>query len=382
MRIAYVCADPGVPVFGRKGCSVHVQEVIRALLRLGHAVTLFARRRGGAAPADLASVRCIDLPQTSGPGAAREAELVAANRALPELLASEGPFDLVYERYALWSSAALQWARAIGIPSVIEVNAPLVEEQAQHRGLANRSLAEAVSLEALAAARQVVAVSSGVARWLACEGIDPGKIEVIANGVDTARFDPDYAFVRPVPVIGFVGTLKPWHGLDCLVAAATRLKQDGLDFRLLLIGDGPERGTLDTMLARAGLSPRCELTGAVDPAAIPALLARTDIAVAPYPDLSGFYFSPLKVMEYMAAGRAVIASRIGDIDGLVVHGETGLLCAPGDDAALAAALATLLRDPAQRVRLGRAARQHAVAQLGWDQVAQRVLALTGERLAC
>ena len=90
-------------------------------------------------------------------------------------------------------------------------------------------------------------------------------------------------------------------------------------------------------LADRGLTNRTELTGAVEPAEIPALLARMDIAVAPYPDLADFYFSPLKVMEYMAAGRAVVASRIGDIDGLIRHGETGLLCAAGDRDALAQA---------------------------------------------
>jgi glycosyltransferase involved in cell wall biosynthesis len=382
MRIAYVCADPGVPVFGRKGCSIHVQEVVRAFTRLGHQVTLFARRWGGEAPEDLAGIRCVGLPKVAGAGAEREAQLAAANRALPELLEAHGPFDMVYERYALWSSSALQWARASGLPGVIEVNAPLVEEQARHRALHNRALAEAVSLEALIAARQVVAVSSGVARWLAGEGIDPGKIEVIANGVDVGRFLPEFRADCLTPVIGFVGTLKPWHGLEVLVDAAARLKAQGLEFSLLLVGDGPERAALEAALAARGLAAQTELTGAVDPAEIPGLLARIDVAVAPYPDLEDFYFSPLKVMEYMAAGRAVVASRIGDIDGLVSHGETGLLCAPGDPAALAKALAALIRDPAQRIRLGRAARHHAAAELGWTSVAQRILALAGERLPC
>lgn len=382
MQIAYVCADPGVPVFGRKGCSIHVQEVVRAFVRMGHEVTLFARRWGGEAPDDLAGVRCVALPKATAEGSAREMRLLMANRTVPALIEAAGPFDLVYERYALWSSSALQWSRAKGLPGVIEVNAPLVEEQAAHRALHNRSLAEEVSIEALIAARQVVAVSTGVARWLADEGVDPGKIEVIANGVDADRFTPAYRADCPVPVIGFVGTLKPWHGLEVLVEAAARLKQQGLEFRLLLVGDGPERLALEAALARHGLSAQTELTGAVDPAEIPALLARMDLAVAPYPNLAGFYFSPLKVMEYMAAGRAVVASRIGDIDGLITHEATGLLCEAGDSAALAEALAMLLRHPAERTRLGRAARQHAVAELGWSSVARRILALAGDPLPC
>ena len=383
MRIAYVCADPGVPVFGRKGCSIHVQEVVRAFTRLGHEVTLLARRWGGESPEDLAGVRCVGLAKVSAAaGAEREAELAAANRALPELLEAHGPFDMVYERYALWSSSALQWARDAGLPGVIEVNAPLVEEQSRHRALHNRSLAEAVSLEALIAARQVVAVSSGVARWLTEQGIDPGKIEVIANGVDADRFAPEFRADCAVPVIGFVGTLKPWHGLEVLVDAAARLKAQGLQFSLLLVGDGPERAALEAALAEQGLAAQSELTGSVDPAEIPGLLARMDLAVAPYPDLEGFYFSPLKVMEYMAAGRAVIASRIGDIDGLVKHGETGLLCPPGDPEALAKVLAELIRNPVERTRLGRAAREHALSELGWNSVVRRILAFAGESLPC
>lgn len=382
MRIAYICTDPGVPVFGRKGCSIHVQEVVRAFTRMGHEVTLFARRWGGEAPSDLETVRCIPLPKVGADGAAREADLAALNRDIPALIETHGPFDLVYERYALWSSAALQWARATGLPGILEVNAPLVEEQSAHRSLHDRPLAEAISLEALIAARRVVAVSSGVARWLMSEGVDAGKIEVIANGVDPDRFAPAYRDCGRDPVIGFVGTLKPWHGLNILIEAAGRLKDQGLAFRLLLVGDGPERGSIERSLADHGLAVQTELTGAVDPAQIPGLLARMDIAVAPYPDLKGFYFSPLKVMEYMAAGRAVVASRIGDIDGLVEHNVTGLLCAPGDIDALADTLAALLCDPAARNRLGRAGRAHAVDNLGWTSVAKKTLALVGNRLPC
>lgn len=383
LRIAYVCADPGVPVFGRKGCSIHVQEVVRAFVRTGHTVTLFARRWGGEPPSDLAGVRCIALPGTLRRTAAeREHDLAAANRAMPDLLEGYGPFDLVYERYALWSSAAMQRARTLGLASVLEVNAPLVEEQARHRALHNRSLAEAVSLEALIAARQVVAVSSGVAQWLIEEGVDPGKIEVIANGVDVSRFTPNFAPSRTEPVIGFVGTLKPWHGLDVLVSAARQLKRRGAPFRLLLVGDGPERTAVEQDLAAAGLADRCELTGAVDPSDIPALLARMDIAVAPYPALDGFYFSPLKVMEYMAAGRAVVASRIGDIDGLIDDGATGCLCPAGDAAALTDSLAALIDNPDRRTGLGRAARAKAQRDMGWDAVAGRILALASERVRC
>ncbi len=383
MRIAYICADPGVPVFGTKGCSIHVQEIIRALSRLGHEVTLFARRWGGEAPTDLADIHCVELIRpTSAGGSARELELGHLDTAIAPLLDTHGPFDMLYERYALWSSAALKWAQRNGVPSVLEVNAPLVEEQATHRQLVHRELAEMLSSEAFGAADRIVAVSTGVANWLKREVVEGAKIDIVANGVDAARFLPAYNQQHAEPVIGFVGTLKPWHGLNILVDAAELLKAHDLPFRLLLVGDGPERATLEQALADRELTNRTELTGAVAPAAIPALLARMDIAVAPYPDLADFYFSPLKVMEYMAAGRAVVASRIGDIDGLIRHNETGLLCPAGDRDALAYALGQLIRSPDSRARLGSAARDHALAELGWESVARRMLAQARERVAC
>ncbi len=140
MRLAYVCSDPGVPVFGRKGCSIHVQEVLRALLGLGIEVVLFARRFDGEAPSGLEALSIYRLePLPKQEDAKREQAALAANETLRAALEHAGPFELVYERYALWSFAAMDYARDAGIPGLLEVNAPLIEEQAQHRKLADRA---------------------------------------------------------------------------------------------------------------------------------------------------------------------------------------------------------------------------------------------------
>src|SRR5207249_52446 len=111
MRIAYVCADPGVPVFGRKGCSVHVQEVIRAFRRSGADVELFAARADGPLPPELDGVHVHRLPavRAAAPGIAAVEGL---NRALAVGLSQAAPFDMVYERYSLWSAAAMEHAHA------------------------------------------------------------------------------------------------------------------------------------------------------------------------------------------------------------------------------------------------------------------------------
>src|SRR5262249_37515142 len=149
MRLAYVCADLGVPVFGRKGCSIHVQEVVRALLRQGVGVDLFAARCEDERPAGLEEVGLYPLPAIpSGEPTAREQAALAANPRIADPLERAGPFDLVYERYSLWSFGALEYARGRGVPTVLEVNAPLIEEQARHRTLVNRAAAEEVARRA------------------------------------------------------------------------------------------------------------------------------------------------------------------------------------------------------------------------------------------
>ncbi|MBW3626442.1 MAG: glycosyltransferase family 4 protein [Actinobacteria bacterium] len=378
MRIAYVCADPGLPVFGRKGGSVHVQEVVRALVRRGDEVHLFATRWGGEAPGDLAPVVVHALPEVGrGPAAEREARARAADAGLAEALAAAGPFDLVYERYSLWSRAGMAEARRAGVPGVLEVNAPLVEEQARHRVLVDRAGAEAVARGVLADATVVAAVSEEVAAWARQWSPAPSRVHVVANGVDPERIRPAPRAPDPETfTVGFVGTLKPWHGLDTLVDAMALLAGDP-GWRLLVVGDGPEAPALARTVEQRGLAASTELTGAVDPAAVPGHLARMDVAVAPYPALDGFYFSPLKLYEYLAAGLPVVASSVGQVAEVLDHGRTGVLCPPGDPAALAAALAGLRADPRRCQALGRAGRAEVVRRHSWCQVVERVLALAG-----
>lgn len=382
MRIAYICADPGVPVFGRKGSSVHVQEVIRAMLRAGAEVTLFANRFDGECPADLTAVSVCQLPRPpKGNPAEREKEALAANDALDKALAASAPFDLVYERYSLWSFAGMDFARAAGIPGVLEVNAPLIEEQAEHRDLVNRLAAEQVANQAFGAASVLTAVSKQVATYLDTFPVTSGRVEVIANGVNPRRFPEGLPPLVPAAAetftIGFVGTLKRWHGLPVLIDAFDRLHKQDSEFRLLIVGDGAERESIESDLELRGLRHAVTLTGAVPPDTIAGYLASMDVGVAPYPDLPDFYFSPLKVLEYMAAGLPVVASDIGQISEFITPGVNGLLCPPGSPSALAWALSGLQRDPLERHRLGMAARTSVLRDHTWDGVVERMYTHAG-----
>ncbi|MBU6411079.1 MAG: glycosyltransferase family 4 protein [Verrucomicrobiota bacterium] len=381
-RIAYVSADLGVPIFGQKGCSIHAQEVLRALIGRGVRVELFTANADGEPPAGLETIAVHPLPRPpKADRAAREQAALAANETLCAKLMDSGPFSFVYERYSLWSYAAMEYARTARVPGLLEVNAPLIEEQAEYRVLVDRAAAEQAARRAFGAATHLLAVSEEVAAYLDRFPEARKKIHVAPNGVRPERFPenirPALPTARGVFTVCFVGTLKAWHGVSTLVDAFARLHARDPLTRLLIVGHGPEREKITAEVTACGLQAAVHFTGAVAPESVPAWLASSDVAVAPYPRLANFYFSPLKVYEYMAAARAVVASRLGQLGNLIESGVNGLLVPPGDAAALAAALDQLRTDPGLRRRLGQAARATVLRDHTWDAVVRCILGLAG-----
>jgi glycosyltransferase involved in cell wall biosynthesis len=376
MRVAYVCMDAGVPVFGKKGSSVHVQEVLRSLLKRGAEIDLFAVRLDGECPSDLREVRVHLLAKPPKVGAAeRERIALALNQPLQEKLEQKS-FDLIYERYSLWSYGAMEVARASATASVLEVNAPLIEEQKQHRELYDLATADRVAARVFSTASAVICVSQAVAEYVKSY---PGEknVHVLANGVNTERFLETAQTPRGTSpfTIGFVGTLKPWHGVSVLLESFRQFHRRYPKSRLLVVGDGPERESLEKEAHEYQLGSAVTFTGAVAPEKIPDYLKQMNIAVAPYPALDNFYFSPLKILEYMAAGVPVVASRVGQIPDFIEHGVTGLLCPPGEADELTVLLSDLFQQPVFAKRLAKAARQKVEREHSWDVVVSKMLEL-------
>lgn len=387
-RVAYVCADPGIPVFGTKGASVHLQELVRAWRARGAQVEVYAVRLGDReqAPADLADlvVHEVPLPPADAAGDRLAAREQAQRRAADELarrVVAAAP-DVVHERYSLFSTVLERVREQLGTGSttVLEVNSPLIDEQRRHRGLVDGAAAEAALAAQVRAADVVACVSQPVADWVrsgvghARSSRQPGRSDhdhviVTPNGVNTERIRPVTPDLRGDPVVVFVGTLKPWHGVEDLVAAAARAQ---VPWRLRIVGDGPQREAVLRMAERHRLD--VELTGAVPPDRVPAVLEGAAVAVAPYPATDDHYFSPLKVYEYAAAGLPVVASRIGQIPTVVRDGETGLLVPPSDPTALAGAIDALAADLDRARELGAAGRRLVSARHTWHHVLDATLA--------
>lgn len=393
MRIAYLCADPGIGVFGTKGASVHIQELVRAWRERATAagrtvaseVEVFAVRRGDEVPTDLADlVVHVEKVARADSGAdpvqataAREqAQREAAGRLAGQVVA--GGFDVVHERYSLFSTALAQVReQAPDTVTLLEVNAPLIDEQRTHRVLVDQAGAEQALAAQLRAADVVACVSEPVAQWVRshCPADADPAVLVTPNGVNTSRIQPVQPDLSGDPVVVFVGTLKPWHGVEHLVRAAALARRP---WRLRIVGDGPQRPQLEELAAATGL--QVDFVGAVAPEEVPATLQGAMVAVAPYPASVDHYFSPLKVYEYSAAALPVVASRIGEIPQVVCDASTGLMVEPGDPQALARAVDELVADPSRARAMGLAGRELMQRDHSWGSVLAATLAPVAGRL--
>ena len=217
--------------------------------------------------------------------------------------------------------------------------------------------------------QRVLAVSESLADALARSGVDASKIAVCPNGVAAERFRPSHRDETRF-VVGFAGSLKPWHGLDTLLEAMTTVPEAHLE----VVGHGPLDRLLDALPAdrvtRLGARPHSDV---ID------LMAGWDIGVAPYAPVEDFWFSPLKVLEYMAAGACPVASDLGEVPRLLGDGRRGVLVPPGNADALAAGIRGLSRDRDRAQRLGDRARRWVAANRSWSVNARRALAAMDDR---
>ncbi len=383
VSMAYLRSTPsaGTPA---GGAATHINGFVNAVIELGAKITFISNDRIAGLDEQKLALKIIH-PETVGISRAAfdlHNNLIFSAGALREI--EESPVDLIYQRYGRFTSAGVEASLRTGIPLFLEYNGSEVWI-GKHWDISGMiPLLERFERLNLAVAARIFVVSAVERRNLLRCGIPDEKIVVNPNGVDPEKFQPgiggaavrrELGVAEHETLAGFVGTFGPWHGVLTLAEAITLLPDDS-GVRFLLIGAGRLRDEVERIIRHAGKEQQVVFAGHVDHERVPVLLDACDILLSPHVPLedgSEFFGSPTKLFEYMAMGKGIIASRLGQIGEVLVNEETALLTEPGNVRQLSEAILRLNGGRELRERMGAAARRIVVAQHTWSHNAQRVL---------
>lgn len=400
-RVLYLNANLWLGL--KAGGSVgHVAGVVNGLHELGYEVDLFS-----VAEPVLVSpeVRCRRLESPSVLGLPLEVNFPRFQRsAVRQVVANaRPPYDFVYHRLSTATFAGVELARRLSVPLVLEYNGSEVWiARNWGRPLRYERYALAAEEASLRHAHFVVTVSRALHDELIARGVEPERVVWYPNGVDERLYDPTrfdadaiaalrarYGIPPDAVVVGFIGTFGRWHGAEVLARAIVELAADRewlerWRVRFLLVGDGLRMPNVRRILGELVEAGVVALPGLVPQAEGPAHLAACDILVSPHvpnDDGSPFFGSPTKLFEYMAMGKAIVASRLDQIAEVLApsltssdlplstpsaHDErVAFLVTPGDVGELAAAIRALVESPAWRRFLGSRARREALDRYTW-----------------
>jgi glycosyltransferase involved in cell wall biosynthesis len=382
-RIAYLRATPG-PGTQAGGAASHIKGVVDGLTKLSADVKIISNDAIAGLDTSKYSLTIIP-PETIGATRALfdiHNNLVFTRAAVP-LIEQMNP-DFIYQRYARFSWAGVVAAQRIRRPLFLEYNGSEVWVGRHWDHVGSLDLLERYERLNLRAAARIFVVSDVERKNLEARGVPAGKILVNPNAVDAELFRPKIGGaevrkqlgIEDVEVVaGFVGTFGPWHGVVQLAEAVKRVPEN-VPVRFVLVGSGSLHGDVERLLQAEAASRRVIFTGAVPHEGVPPLLDACDILVSPHiplADGSDFFGSPTKVFEYMAMGKGIVASRLGQIGEVLAHDETALLVEPGNVSELAGAIVKLVESRETRERLGSCAREVALQNHTWTRNAERVL---------
>jgi glycosyltransferase involved in cell wall biosynthesis len=387
-RVVYLRSTPG-PGTQAGGAASHIKGVVEGLQALGAHVEIISNDQ----IAGLNFPRFTVIPPQGGGGSRAlfdmHNNLVFTRGAVP-LIERADP-DFIYQRYARFSWAGVVAAMRIKRPLFLEYNGSEVWVGRHWDRVGSLDLLERYERLNLDAAARIFVVSEVERRNLEARGVRSEKIVVNPNGVDVERFRPgvggaetrrELGIEEDEVVAGFVGTFGPWHGVEKLAEAIKSITTGGHGVpplqrpKFLLVGSGSLQAEVEKQLENEVKEGRVIFTGAVAHDRVPKLLDACDILVAPHvrlADGSEFFGSPTKIFEYMAMGKGIVASRLGQIGEVLVDEETSLLVEPGNVDELGNAIVRLIESETLRKRLGARAREVAAREHTWTHNARRVL---------
>jgi glycosyltransferase involved in cell wall biosynthesis len=363
--------------------KVHILEMVSAFREIGHEVaiaSLVETENRVSEPEREAKESGLKKLFRGIPFSSELVQISYNLFAIPWLCANirRSRADFIYERYSLFNFSGVAAAAIMGKPIILEVNSPLALEMSRDKEIRTHKFAAWMERAICNHATKVVVVSGPLRRIMIQNGVQESKLYLMPNGVNLSRFRAESGSrlaeslgIRNRVVIGFVGWFRRWHGIELLLEA---FHDSGLwrgQAVLMLVGDGPATGELKDYVAKANLQDSVIFTGAVSHEEIPAYLSVVDIAVQP---AANEYCCPMKIIEYMGLGKAIVAPRQENIEELLDNGRNAVLFQPGDVAGFSRALTALVTDSSLRSKVGQSALR-AIHDRGllWESNAQRVV---------
>ena len=406
MKIAYLCSDVDVQVLGHQGCSVHIREFTNALVDSGHDVFIICNWLGN--PQEIQTKARVYHLEPTGYNRILWENLyddpVMLNHFLDRdvwsilwnlwlqtegatIIEREKP-DFIYERYALFGYGGLELSRRYGIPLILELNAPLCDQQEGYQKFPLIHTARQLEREIIGSADSLIVLTQWLADWAVRLGADRSKIHILPDGVSEGLFggEIDRRTVRDTlqwtnkKVVGFVGSFHKWHDVAGLIDAFSQLDAANRERCLLLVGDGHDRKKLEHKVQDLGLTDIVIFTGKIPHEEVPKYTATMDVAVVPYQPIDDFFFSPMKLFECMAVGCPTVAADLGQISEVIEHGKTGWLYPAGDNEKLAAGIDALLTNRKLALQIGSAARQHVLNNHTWEKITRQVMIIANALL--
>ncbi len=436
MKIGYICVGPLLQHYGVEGAAIHIQEVCLALQKLGHDVFLIAGKRPLISEKikvyelDVSpllhfkrlrqNVRSIISQVSYKHRNERRSTFMKKNplrqksskpdfttlswspivfwndirqrideweyesyfyHRVCQILEAEQP-DALYQRN--YSYVGLNLSKRFRLPLILEGNysGTFKREWRQKHSPQYPWMVKRRERHSCEEADGVIVVSPFLKQYLDGLGIPEKKVFVLPNGVDTGKFYPDdlnrsaiqqkYGLVGK-RVVGFVGGLRWYHGVDILIDSARTVVGELHDVHFLIVGDGPPRAGLEKQARDLGVADIITFTGSVPYLEVPAFINAMDVTVAPFPKLPDFHFSPIKIFEYMAVAKPVVTTRYPDTESLIIDRYNGLLVEPHDNHQLAGAILELMGDKDLRERLGAEGRRLMEEKYTWEGNARKIV---------
>jgi len=368
------------------GSAIKAKEFIRAMKALGHTAHLewrLPQPNGAVSVTQKAKERLKPLLQKY----LHEPKRVALNakylRQEYQIFKRQKP-DIFFNRLELYTFSGTWLSKRLGIPMVVEADCPPAYEHMNFYGkkyMHLGNLARHLEMQTMRDASAVIAISNILKNYYVEQGIAAEKIHVIPNGADPEKFKPSpkdrelavkYNLADKI-VIGWIGSLVGWSGIENLIEAARKILQTRSNVCFMMVGGGKNQEFFREKLQYGGHASRVILPGLVPHEEVPRYLSCMDIVLAPYPKLDFWYPSSMKLFEYMSAGKAVVATGVGQMSEIIQDGVNGYIFDPDVAGDLFQKLITLGDSSEARQRVSARARRDIEEKWNWQAHAKKMV---------